>query len=330
MKRLILGLVVASGLVFGVAMPSASQAQASLTSGAKAGKRVGRNYVYSRNKKGELTRLPVAKKEAGDWRKSYGAYKSGKGRNTARDLQRAEKGKRLDLEATVGGKVEGVSDYGGQKKLDEKITAGCGTTYKVLAGEAALAGGIMRADGKPALSCNAGVEGTLAKGGVECIKILSGDANNGVNVGGSGNAGAAATLTCMCEGPGLVCEAFIGLKADADGKIGGAICGLKLALGLGGEVGAGAGGKAQIGYVKGKGYGFALAGYVGVGAGAKVYVDPDLNGLLKSDTYTCLFDKAKGVWNATVSGLKGAANRLAGLFTGGKSSGGGVGSFLRP
>ena len=231
------------------------------------------------------------------------------------------------IDVSVGKKFEGAV---AQKKLDENRTSGCDTTYKVLAGEAALTGGVKKGEKGPSLSCNAGVEGTLAKGGVECIKILTGDKNNNVNVGGSANAGAGATLACKCEGLGVVCEAFIGVKADGDIKIGGALCGLKLALGAGGEVGAGAGGKAQLGYVKGKGYGFALAGYVGLGAGAKVYVDPDLNALLKGDTYTCLFDKAKGAWTATVKGLRGAANRLGGLLQGGKSALGKAASFLRP
>ncbi len=288
-----------------------------------------RNFVFNRRpsaKNGRFT--PVG--ESGKWRQGYGAY-GGRGRREASNLQKNK------VDPSVGVSVGATKEVGvlnRENKLDDKALAGCGGGYKVLTAGASAAAGIQKGDGKSKLSnlsCNVGVEGTLAAANIDCVKVLGGDRDNGVLVRGGASAGAGANLGCQCNGPGVVCEAFIGVKGSIDGGIGGTLCGVGVVVNAGLEGGAGAGGKVQAGYVKGKGFGLAVAGYIGLGGGAKVFIDPKLDGILEGKTWKCLGDKAlgaiKGVGGAISNGVKGALNRLGGLF-GGNSGGGSGGSTV--
>lgn len=259
--------------------------------------------------------------ESGRHRTGFGSM-GGRGTRHANELNKTDPD---GHEVGASFKVDGLSGtYGPEKKLDpSKINNDCATGYKVADVETTLGAGIKNPSGfhkkgstsqkLAGINCSAGVEGTLAKGEFQCQLNLAGTADLGVDVRGGGSAGAGATLSCKCEGTSVVCEAFIGVKGELSGNIGGSICGLRLALGLGGEAGAGAGGKIQAGYVEGRGYGLALAGYLGVGVGAKVYIDPQLAGLIESSTYKCLAGKAVAAFNGVIDAFREAATAQASI-----------------
>lgn len=255
---------------------------------------------------GKADRTPYGS-ESDNWRQRYGGYsaKANGGRanrandpyrDTAYNAQKKvnENSKNVDL---LGIKTKEANVFQGATKKGP-----CDLSYKALGAQAGgnigvtssqeREGGKAEGPRKTGLSCMAGVEGTLISGKVECKNQLLGNEDLGADVKYGGEAGAKANLSCKCNGGSILCEAMIGVKAGIDGSIGGTLCGLRLGIGAGGDVGAGLGARAQIGKTA-AGYGFSIGAYAGVGLGGSVYIDPKLDGLLEGKTYTCLAEKGK-------------------------------------
>lgn len=278
--------------------------------------------------------------EGSSYRRNFGAdrYRGTHEATRLGEADKIEKGKK-----EFGGKIAKYDPFGkiGSKEpttAEEKEAAeadGCRGSWKALSGEVSAKVGWQEKDGKSrqgvkgdkgtGLACSVGTDNALITGKVECLKQLAGDKNLGVNVKGGVNGGAVANAACHCDGPQVVCEAFIGLKAGADGTVGGQLCGLRLGVGIGGDVGAGAGGKIAIGKSS-KGWGFSIAGYFGVGGGLSVAIDPDFGALFDSkkraETLACLKQKARAslAWLDNVMTKVGEAQIAAA----------GGGAFLAP